>query len=188
MSFSIHSPLSSEVFSSFDSLSPPPAPIGKRAQYFFPSNYAAPPTPFPAQCQRRPSNATVADEEGVVGKKLALLASRTVPMIKLMPRPRTGGLQAGMALTQIRVDQCPPLPFQFPNESYNHVESSTGQSPSPPDSSKSTNSEKRVLGLGPKKPVPVASRTQQAKLPAYQRRGTHRPTSEKRNSFAARSA
>merc|ERR1712013_20646 len=136
----------------------------------------APPTPmfFRAPCQDPPSNAPAAGEGAVKTDQLSLLASRPVPRFSLMPRPRTDGSQASVALTQIQADQIPPPPFQFPDESHEPVASVTGRVPSPPGLSKVSDSANGISELGPKKPESVASRSQPVKLPAYQRRGMHR--------------
>mmetsp|Transcript_41085 Transcript_41085/g.72272 ORF Transcript_41085/g.72272 Transcript_41085/m.72272 type:complete len:198 (+) Transcript_41085:118-711(+) len=197
MSDSIHSPLGSDVFSSLNSLSPPPTPIAKRERHFFTSIAATPPTPmffptsqslFSSSAHRCPfSQLSPANKEAMEEKQLASLASRPAPSLRLMSRSGTNISQASDVKTRIQAGQILPLPFSFPGTSFKSIESSIQQMPSLSDSSKSSDSA-NLLESTLKKPEPVVDPNQQVKLPSFQRSGVQHRTVKKRNSIVARTA
>eukprot|EP00581_Thalassiosira_minuscula_P016887 CAMPEP_0183730962 /NCGR_PEP_ID=MMETSP0737-20130205/33969_1 /TAXON_ID=385413 /ORGANISM="Thalassiosira miniscula, Strain CCMP1093" /LENGTH=204 /DNA_ID=CAMNT_0025963569 /DNA_START=459 /DNA_END=1073 /DNA_ORIENTATION=- len=202
-SVSIQSPVESEVFSFFETLSPPPTPLAKRGRHFFPSNASTPvPMFFPksqsllsSPSARRAetllSRSSPANKEAMAQKQLASLASRPVPIIRLVPRKtKTDTSQVNRAATStdikkiIQAGQTPPLPFSFPNDSFDvkQIKSAIPQVPSLSDSTASSDSESNMT-----KPGPVAG-PKLAKLPSFQRSGMHRRTVHRCNSYVARSA
>jgi len=194
---SIHSPLSSEVVSSFDSLSPPPTPIAKRSRHFFPSNAAPPTTPmffptsqslFGSSSQQCHFPTSSSDNEGAIGRKqLASLASRPAPSLQLRVRSSSVS-QSRFALKELQLDQIPALPFLFPDTAFRPIESSTPQKHSPSNSSTRRSDSVSILKSTPKKQKPIPSPNQQAKLPEFQRSGMKHSAMKQRNSFVARSA
>eukprot|EP00581_Thalassiosira_minuscula_P018102 CAMPEP_0183713004 /NCGR_PEP_ID=MMETSP0737-20130205/8016_1 /TAXON_ID=385413 /ORGANISM="Thalassiosira miniscula, Strain CCMP1093" /LENGTH=205 /DNA_ID=CAMNT_0025941751 /DNA_START=229 /DNA_END=846 /DNA_ORIENTATION=+ len=203
-SVSIQSPLKSEVFSSYDTLSPPPTPIAKRSRYFIPSNASAHPMPMllPANQSLLGSSAarraepplttsSYTNEEAMARMHLESIASRPAPTLILMRRPR---IEADTSRDNrdlnniIQVDTLPPLPFSFPKDSFDFksIESAIPQVPSQSSSNKSGSS--NSLGSNEKKPDAVASAKHQVKLPSFQRSGMQRRAANRRNSYVARSA
>mmetsp|Transcript_32225 Transcript_32225/g.59091 ORF Transcript_32225/g.59091 Transcript_32225/m.59091 type:complete len:198 (-) Transcript_32225:907-1500(-) len=197
MSVSIHSPLSSNVVSSFDSLSPPPTPIAKRSCHFFPSNAATPTIPmffrtsqslFSSSSPQCHFHTSSSDNEKATGKKqLASLASRPAPSLQLRVRSSSVS-QSRVALKELQLDQIPALPFLFPDTSFRSIESSTPQKHSPSNSSTRSSDSVNILKSTSKKQKPIASPNQQAKLPAFHRSGMKHRAVKQRNSFVARSA
>lgn len=203
MSVTIQSPFSSAVFPSFDySISPPPAPIAKRARHFFPSN-APTPTPFFFSKGQSILDSTSSihsadgDKEAFLElerRQVAFLVSRPAPDLKLKPRsaltdatPRTNSsatlhyVDSKEVTKRFELDKMPGLPFTcLPKKAFKPI-----SSPKMPDLPSLSGSDHGVGDNKLSDPTPTA---QQAKLPAFQRSGVHRRTVRKRNSLVARSA
>ena len=193
MSASVHSPLSSEVFSSFDSLSPPPTPVAKRGCHFFPSNASTPvehmPMFFPTSASLLSPTRKVSlsssknhkENKNIERSTLASLASRPTPCLRLKPRPKNMNVSASpsfildgkkqvLAVDKHTVDQLIPMPFS--------------QLPMVPNLSLDTGKSDNVSNLSPRK----ISASDPGKLPSFHQCGMHRHTTKKCNSFVARSA
>jgi hypothetical protein len=212
MSVTMESPLSSQVFGSLDSLSPPPTPNAKRARHFFPSN-ASSPTPmfFPKSkslfgTNTRAGLSPASEKENAERMQLQRLASRLPPCLQLKPRPtditnRTARLRLSSRSSsgdmpinesrkmRITVDQILPLPLVFHESktlSFKPVEeSSVASIPELPSLSCSLSDSSKGSVIGS---VIKPSVSYQAKLPSIKRDGMHRHIVKKRNSFVARSA
>lgn len=183
MSIPIHSPLSTEVYSSLSSLSPPPTPIAKRFRHFVQSNATtAMPMFFPMsqslfyssvhRCHHSDASPSNKDEVVTEKKKLKLIASRPASILRLMPRSRTNISQTREGTKRIQVDQLPPLPFLYLDTSLKSIESMIPRLPSLSDSMKSSDSS-QILESTFKKKEHIIYSNQQTMQSAFQRTGTH---------------
>mmetsp|Transcript_3711 Transcript_3711/g.9441 ORF Transcript_3711/g.9441 Transcript_3711/m.9441 type:complete len:205 (+) Transcript_3711:195-809(+) len=204
MSVSIQSPPNSKVLVSFGySISPPPAPIAKRARVFFPSD-AATPTFFPKE--RSVLESSFHHSHQVEEREqIALLASRPTCM-RLKPRRALADVSRGRIYdtkkrVQLRVDQFPQLPFSFPPEEEKSADEPSNSKTIPDFPSFSLSPGISASSASPtdcsiqSNPVPVkttlskpAAVGQYVKLPAFQRGGVSRHSIQRRNSHVARSA
>mmetsp|Transcript_13758 Transcript_13758/g.20743 ORF Transcript_13758/g.20743 Transcript_13758/m.20743 type:complete len:253 (-) Transcript_13758:127-885(-) len=186
----IHSPLSTDVYSSLSSLSPPPTPIAKRSRHFFQSSTtSAMPMFFPMsqslfyssghRCHHSDASPSIKDEEATEKKKLKLIASRPASILRLMPRSRTNISQTREGTKRIQVDQLPPLPSSYLDTSLKSIKPMIPRLPFLSDSTKTSDSS-QILESTFEKKEHISN--QQAMQSAFQRTGANDCAVQKRTS------
>ena len=124
----LRSPRNSEVFSlSLTSLSPPPTPIAKRGRHSsLPANAVTSPAPmfFPKSQSvfRSAHHSRPVENDDAIAmerERLAMLASRPIPSLRLLPRRPNGMMRTNSVSCDCDEDiiRLPPLPFSFSSDS-----------------------------------------------------------------------